>query len=154
LKMALLAVAFLSLLPVANASRSSTGTGSFTATSTTMNVRSAGPNTVIDSQSSFTATGFFTGTCVGTTRSVGRSNGQSTAHGSCTFTGTIGDKSGTLVFRLEFTGVGASFQGRFVGVQGSGGLAGVHVSGTFQGMATGMTTSAGTYSASARFSSS
>jgi hypothetical protein len=154
LKIALLAVAFLLLLPVANASRSSTGTGSFTTISTPVNVRSAGPNTVFDSKASFTATGFLAGTCVGTTHSVGRSNGQSTTHGSCIFTGSISDKSGTLTFRLEIRGVGASFQGRFVGVQGTGELAGVHISGTFQGMATGMTTSAGTYSASAQSSPS
>ncbi len=154
LKIALLALAFLSLVSVANASKSSTGTGSFTATSNVVNMRSAGPNTVFDSKVSFTATGFFTGTCVGTSHSVSRSNGQSTTHGSCTFTGSISDKSGTVIFRLQATGEGASFQGRFVGGQGSGGLAGLHITGTFQGMGTGVTTSAGTYSAKVHFSPS
>ena len=154
LKIAILAIAFLTLVPFANASRSSMGTGSFTATSTVVDMRGAGPNTVFTSDVSFTATGLFVGTCVGTSHSVSRSNGESTTHGSCTFTGSIGDKSGTVIFRLQVTGDGPSFQGRFVGGQGSGGLAGVHVIGTFQGMATGMTTSAGTYSARVQFSSS
>lgn len=151
LKIALLAIAFLLMVSVANASKSSTGTGSFTATNNVVDMRSAGPNTVFDSMVSFTATGFFTGTCVGTSHSVSLSNGQSTTHGSCTFTGSIGDKSGTVSFRLQIAGEGASFQGRFVGGQGTGDLAGVHITGTFQGMGTGMTTSAGTYSANVQF---
>lgn len=154
LKIAILAIAFLSLVPFANASRSSTGTGSFTATSTVVDTRVAGPNTIFQSHMSFTATGLFAGTCVGASHSVTRPNAEGNTHGSCTFTGSIGDKSGTIIFRLQATGDGPSFQGRFVGGQGSGALAGVHVTGTFQGMATGMTTSAGTYSARVQFSSS
>ncbi|HVH14670.1 MAG TPA: hypothetical protein VNA15_02985 [Candidatus Angelobacter sp.] len=154
MKIALLAVAFLSMVSYANASKTSTGTGSFTATSNVVNMRSAGPNTVFDSKVSFTATGFFTGTCDGTSHSVSLLNGRSTSHGSCTFTGSIGDKSGTVIFRLQVTGEGASFQGRFVGGQGSGDLAGAHITGTFQGKGTSVTTSAGTYSANVQFSTS
>ncbi|SRR6266571_2970322 len=151
LKIAVVIIVVFSLVSVANASNSSTGTGSFTATSTVTNMRIAGPNTVFDSQASFTATGLFAGTCVGTTHAVSVSNGLIITHGSCTFTGSISEKSGTIIFRLQITGEGASFQGRFVGGQGSGGLAGTHITGTFQGMGTGPTTSAGTYSANVQF---
>ena len=154
LKIAVVIMVVFSLVSVANASNSSTGTGSFTAISTVMSMRSAGSNTVFDSQASFTVTGLFAGTCVGTTHAVSVSNGLIITHGSCTFTGSISEKSGTIIFRLQITGEGASFQGRFVGGQGSGGLAGSHITGTFQGMGTGPTTSAGTYSANVQSSPS
>jgi len=154
LKIAVMVIAILSFVSVANASKSSTGTGSFTATSTVVNMRSAGPNTVFDSNVSFTATGLFAGTCVGPSHSVSLSNGKSTTHGSCTFTGSIGENSGTVIFRIQVMGEGASFQGRFVAGQGTEGLAGVHITGTFQGMGTGPTTSTGTYSANVQFNHS
>src|SRR5438093_6631121 len=147
-------MAILSCVSVANASKSSTGAGSFTATSTVVNMHSAGPNTVFDSNVSFTATGLFAGTCVGPSRSASLSNGKSTTHGSCTFTGSIGENSGTVIFRIQVMGEDASFQGRFVAGQGTEGLAGVHITGTFQGMGTGPTTSAGTDSATGQFTPS
>lgn len=151
LKIVLLATAFLSLVSVAYASKPSTGTGNFTASSTVVNTRTAGENTVFDSKISFTATGMLAGTCVGTSHSVLLPNGHGTTHGVCTFNGSIMGKSGTVIFRFQATGEGASFQGRIVGGHGSGGLAGLHSTGTFQGMATGATTSAGTYSANVHF---
>ena len=151
LNIVVLSLALLSLVSVASASKSSTGTGSFTTSSSGVHVRTAGENTVTDAKFTLTITGILTGTCVGTSRAVMLPSGHGTTHGSCTFTGSVGHSSGTAVLRFQATGQGVSFQGRDVIEQGTAGLAGLHATGTFQGMATGATTSAGTYSTNFHF---
>ncbi len=143
----LIAVTVVPIFSIAHASRPSNGSGGFTSTSMPMNVRMAGPNTLIHAKSSFTSTGTFAGTCDGTSDAVTLARGRAITHGVCTFTGSVNDKSGTAVFRFQATGRGTSFHGTFVVGDGSGGLAGLHATGTFQGMATGPTSSMGTYTA-------
>ena len=152
LKILLLAMTFFSLVSVANASKPSTGTGSFTSsTSSVVSMRTAGENILLNGKFTLTITGIMAGTCGGTSHSVMLPNGHGTTHGSCTFTGSVGDRTGTAVLRFQATGQGVSFQGRDVIEQGTAGLAGLHGTGTFQGMATGATTSAGTYSTNVHF---
>ncbi len=146
----LIALTFVPIFSIAHASRPSNGSGGFTSTSTPTNVRMAGPNTIIHATASFTATGTFAGTCDGTSDAVTLANGRAITHGVCTFTGSVNDKSGTAVFRFQATGQGTSFHGTFVLGDGSGGLAGLHVTGTFQGMATGPSSAMGTYTAQVR----
>ena len=143
----LLVMAVVPLFSMAHASRPSNGSGGFTATSTPTNVRMAGPNTIVHAKSSFTATGTFAGPCDGTTDAVTLASGRAITHGVCTFTGSVNDKSGTAVFRFQATGQGPSFHGTFVLGDGSGGLAGLHATGTFRGMAIGPGSSMGTYTA-------
>ena len=151
LKIVVMSLALLSLVSIANASKSLTGTGSFTTSASGANTRTAGENTITDSKFTLTITGILTGTCVGTSHAVMLPTGHSTTQGSCTFTGSVGDSSGTAVLRFRATGQGVSFQGRDVIEHGTAGLAGLHATGTFQGMATGATTSAGTYSTNFHF---
>lgn len=155
LKLVLLTIALLSLVSVANATKSSAGTGSFTSSSSIVHMRNAGENIVLDTKFTLTLTGIFTGKCVGTSHSVMLPDGHATAHGVCTFTGSMrggesGGPSGTAVLRFQAIGEGASFQGHDVIEQGTAGLAGIHATGTFQGMTTGAT-SEGTYSANVHF---
>ena len=133
------------LLPGAFATQPSSGSGTFTATSGPPHVRSAGGNMIITHSVMFTISGTISGTCTAQERDVMHANGISNFHGSCTLTGKIGDKSGTIVERYSGRGTMASFEGRFVGGQGTAGLAGMHVTGSFKGMSTGEGTIAGTY---------
>jgi hypothetical protein len=160
LKILLLTMALLAPIAVANAATSpghpSEASGSFTATNTVTSSHKAGENMIIESKISFTSTGTFLGTCVGTAHSVVLPNGHSTMHGVCTFTMSAGEQqaTGTSVFRLQSIGEGTSFQGHFVGGHGAGALAGVHTEGSFQGTTNAEGGSTGTYSGEIHFSPS
>lgn len=153
LKILILALALLAPVAVAHATKPSEATGNFTATTAITSMRTAGENTIFEAKATFTATGAFVGTCVGTTRGLIRPDGQELTHGSCTFTASMGEQpnAGTAVFKLESFGQGTSFHGHFVAGHGTGILAGLHAEGTFQGKATGATTSAGTYDGEMHF---
>ena len=133
------------LLPGAYATRPSSGSGTFTATNGAPTARSAGGNMIITHSVMFTITGAIAGTCKGQERDVVHADGTLEFHGMCTFTGSAGEKSGTTIDRYNGKGTMASFEGRFVVGQGTGGLDGLHGVGAFEASANGEGTSTGTY---------
>jgi len=91
--------------------------------------RQVGENVIITFNISGTSTGTFTGSVTGTEMDVVHRDGSITLNGSFVFTGSVnGSPEGTLVFSYE--GIGNAVTGhetlRFVGRQGTGGLAGIH----------------------------
>jgi Protein of unknown function (DUF3224) len=66
---------------------------------------------------------------------VHHSDGSINLHGSLVFTGSVGDKSGTMLF--TYTGIGNLGTGHetlhWVGRQGTDGLAGIYAEGTIEG---------------------
>jgi len=105
-----------------------------------------GGNMILTYDGSFTSTGTFVGTCSGQEVTVVHPDGTTNTRATCTFTGTVGDKSGTLMFLTVAQGQGSSFHGHFTLLAGgTGGLANLRGEGSFSGAATGPLTSAGTY---------
>jgi Protein of unknown function (DUF3224) len=94
-----------------------------------------GENVIITFNVTTTATGTLTGTLDGTEMDVIHRDGSITLHGTALFTGSVNDRSGTLLFTYE--GIGNAVTGHenlhFVGRQGTGNLAGVYVEGTAEG---------------------
>jgi hypothetical protein len=82
-----------------------------------------------------TSTGTVIGSAEGTELDVVHPDGSITLHGSFLFTGSVNDRSGTMVFSYE--GIGNAVTGheylRFVGRQGTGDLAGVYANLTAEG---------------------
>jgi hypothetical protein len=98
-----------------------------------------------------TATGVVDGTIVGTITNVLtlvlHPDGTLNARGVETCVCTVAGRSGTFVDRIEATGVGLSFTGRFTVISGTGALSNLHLTATFTGVlnaAAGL--GAGTYS--------
>lgn len=150
----ILALALLAPVALAHATTPSEASGHFTATNTATDTRTAGPNTVLESKITFTSTGTFVGTCVGTSHSVIQPDGHATMHGECTFTVTSGEggtPTGTAIFTLQSFGDGTTFHGQFVGGHGTGPLAGLHTEGTFDGTTTANGNSSGAYSGEVHF---
>ena len=133
------------LLPGAYAKQPSSGSGTFTATNGAPHVRSAGGNMIITHSVMFTITGTIAGTCKGQERDVVHADGTLEFHGTCSFTGSAGEKSGTTVDLYNGRGNMASFAGRFVVGHGTGGLEGFHGVGTFKASANGEGGTTGTY---------
>jgi len=139
------------LLPVAYAVPTS-ASGSFTLSNSPPTSRAAGGNMILTYHSAFTATGTFVGTCSGQAVTVTHADGTANTRATCTFIGTIGDKSGTAIFLAIAQGRGSSFRGHFtVLAGGTGGLANLRAEGSFSGAATGPSTSAGTYTGKINF---
>ena|SRR2546425_11356092 len=139
------------LLPVAYAAPTSAG-GSFTVSNSPPTARAAGGNMILTYDSSFTSTGTFVGTCSGLAVTVTHADGTVNTRARCTFSGTVGDKSGTALFHIVAQGQGSSFQGHFTLLAGgTGGLAGLRGEGSFSGTATGPLTSTGTYTGHVNF---
>src|SRR5712691_6075889 len=139
------------LLPVAYAAPTS-ASGSFTVSNSPPTVRTAGGNMILTYDGSFTSTGTFVGTCSGQEVTVLHPDGTANTRATCTFTGTVGDKSGTLMFLTVAQGQGSSFHGHFTLLAGgTGGLASLRGEGSFSGTATGPLTSAGTYTGHINF---
>jgi len=139
------------LLPVAYATPTS-ASGSFTVSNSPPTARAAGGNMILTYDSSFTSTGTFVGTCSGQAVTVTHADGTANTKATCTFTGTVGDKSGTAVFHIVAQGKGSSFRGQFtILAGGTGGLANLRGEGPFSGTATGPLTSAGTYTGQTNF---
>ena len=87
--------------------------------------------------------GTFTGRSVLSGECIQRSTGPILCRADETFSGTVLGESGTADF-LDLISIdpnSGTFEGRFIVLSGSGGLAGIHGQGTFQGQGT-----AGTYS--------
>jgi len=70
--------------------------------------------------------GDISGTCIGSLIDVNHANGDTTGHGTCTFTGTVtgGSGSGTAAVSFHLSGIGAGDS--FVMESGTGGLTGIH----------------------------
>jgi uncharacterized protein DUF3224 len=140
-------LASLLLLPAgANAATSSSGSGSFTATGDVISVKQADGNTIVTATEVQALTGVLTGTRVASGTMTFHPDGTFTAHDTGTFTGTIDGKTGSITISGASTGTGNTGTGQIVGDRGTGGLAGLHLQGTFQPVVTGATTAEGTYS--------
>ena len=108
------------LLPVAYAAPTSAG-GSFTVSNSPPTARAAGGNMILTYDSVFTSTGTFVGTCSGQAVTVTHADGTANTRATCTFIGTVGDKSGTAMFLIRAQGKGSSFQGHFTLLAGGTG---------------------------------
>ena len=137
----------------AHASTSSPGSGSFTATGEVISVQQADGNTIVTATEVQTLTGVLTGTRVASGTMTFHPDGTFTAHDSGTFTGTIDGRTGTITISGASSGTGGTGTGQIVGDQGTGGLAGLHLQGTFQPVVTSATTAKGTYSIQFHFDS-
>jgi hypothetical protein len=142
------------LLPAgANASTLPAGSGSFTATGQVISIRQADGNTIVTATEVQSLTGVLTGTRVASGTMTFHPDGTFTAHDSGTFTGTVDGRTGSIVISGASSGTGNSGSGQLVGDRGTGGLAGLHLEGTFQPVITGPTTAEGTYSVQFHFGS-
>jgi len=142
-------LASLLLLPAgAGASILSSGSGSFTATGEVISVHQADGNTIVTATEVQALTGALTGTRVASGTMTFHPDGTFTAHDTGTFTGTIDGRTGSITISGASTGTG-----QIVGDQGTGGLAGLHLQGTFQPVVTSATTAEGTYSIQFHFGS-
>ena len=98
--------------------------------------RQVGDNTIVTFNVTTTATGTFDGTLEGTELDIIHPDGSmGTLYGTAVFTGSVGNRSGTLLFL--YTGRGNVNTGHetlsFVGVYGTDGLTGMHAQGTAEG---------------------
>jgi len=143
------------LLPPASASASalSSGSGSFSATGEVISIRHAAGNIIVTATEVQTLTGVLTGTRVASGIQIFHPDGTFTAHDTGTFTGTVEGRTGSVTISGDSSGSGNAGAGHIVGGQGTGGLAGLHLHGTFQPVITGPTTADGTYSIQLDFTS-
>jgi hypothetical protein len=137
----------------ANASILSTGTGSFTATGEVISVQHADGNTIVTATEVQTLTGVLTGTRVASGTMTFHPDGTFTAHDTGTFTGSSDGRTGSITISGASTGTGNTGTGQIVGDRGTGGLAGLHLQGTFQPVVTSATSAEGTYSIQFHFDS-
>jgi hypothetical protein len=98
--------------------------------------RQVGENVIITFNISGSSNGTFIGSVEGTELDVVHRDGSITLHGTFLFTGSVnGGPEGTLAFTYE--GIGNAVTGhetlRFVGRQGTGGLAGIYANLTAEG---------------------
>jgi hypothetical protein len=150
---ALPVLAPLFLLPAAHAATLSSGSGSFTTTGEVISVRHADGNTIVTATEIQTLTGVLDGTRRAEGIEIFHPDGTFTAHDSGTFTGTVDGRTGSITISGTSSGAGTTGSGRLVGDRGTGGLAGLHLRGTFQPVITGPTTAEGTYSVQVHFGS-
>jgi hypothetical protein len=146
-------LASLFLLPAAHASTLSSGSGSFTATGEVISVRQADGNTIVTATEVQTLTGVLTGTRVASGIMIFHPDGTFTAHDTGTFTGAVDGRTGSITISGASSGTGNTGSGQIVGDRGTGGLAGLHLQGTFQPVVTSATTADGTYSVQFHFDS-
>jgi hypothetical protein len=129
----------------ANAATPVSASGSVTQTSFTVTgTRSADGVTFFTFTETDRLSGTFTGDSVLSGECIQRSTGPILCQAHETFSGTALGESGTVNF-LDLISIDPStgtFEGRFIVLSGSGGLAGIHGQGTFHGQGT-----TGTYSA-------
>jgi len=123
-------------LPSAEAGGPQPASGDFYPCFTRTSLRQVGENLIITFDISGRTTGTFTSTGItGTEMDVVHRDGSITLHGSVLFTGSVNGTSGTMLFTYE--GIGNLNTGhenlRFVGRQGTGGLAGVIANLTAEG---------------------
>jgi hypothetical protein len=135
----------------AAASTKVTATGSFGLNLLSITVTSAGQNTLADLVGQIPYSGDLSGLSDNTESDVAHSDGSYHGHGtnSCTAC-TLGGRAGGFTAVYEITGSNyfttqAPFQGHLTFTGGTGGLAGLHGGGTFQGDASGNTSYSYTY---------
>jgi hypothetical protein len=134
------------LLPAsANASTLLSGGGSFTATGDIISVRQVDGNTIVTATEVQPLTGVLNGVRRAEGITIFHPDGTFTASDTGVFTGTVDGRTGSIVISGASHGVGNTGTGTILGYQGTGGLAGLHFSGTFQPTVTGPTTAEGTY---------
>src|SRR3989475_5646686 len=104
--------------------------GSTTDCEHVINVRTAGPTTIITSSITTCFHGTFEGTWVGTERDVIHPNGTVTIQASGVFSGTVNGRSGTCVLSLAANLTLNGDVTHWVVDQGTGDLAGLHGQGT------------------------
>src|SRR5712692_9600697 len=131
------------LVPAVSAAAPQTGTGAFTISVNSQQMRTAGGNTIVTRNEVITITGIISGTCTGSETDISHPGGTFNGHGSCQFTGMVQGKSVSATFQFNAAGRGTSVTGRFGTTQNSA----VHIQGTFQ--PTGPTS--GTYTAKFHF---
>jgi len=147
-------LASLLFLPAsANAAALSSGSGSFTSTGEVVSVKQADGNTIVTATEVQALTGVLSGTRVAAGITIFHPDGTFTAHDSGTFTGTIDGRTGSITISGASSGAGNTGNGQIVGDRGTGGLAGLHLQGTFQPVITGPTTADGTVSIQFHFDS-
>jgi len=137
----------------ANASTLSSGSGSFTATGEVISIQQADGNTIVTATEVQPLTGVLSGTRVAEGITIFHPDGTFTAHDTGTFTGTIDGRTGSITISGASSGTGNTGTGQIVGYQGTGGLAGLHLQGTFEPVITGPTTADGNYSIQFHFDS-
>ena len=137
----------------AGASTLPSGSGSFTTTGEVISIRHADGNTIVTATEVQTLTGVLTGTRVASGIQIFHPDGTFTAHDTGTFTGTVDGRTGTITISGASSGTGNTGSGQIVGDRGTGGLAGLHLQGTFQPVITSATTAEGTYSIQFHFGS-
>ena len=143
------AVAMLPLLALASpvhASTALTATGAFTSVVTITSVREADGNIFVTGTEVQTLTGSLVGTRLAEGVEVIHPDGSFEANDTGTFSGTVADRTGTIVIGGNSTGTGLTGSGRLAVDRGTLGLAGLHGTGTFEPTITGPTSAAGTYS--------
>jgi hypothetical protein len=142
------------LFPVsASASTLEHGTGYFTATGDILSVKHVDGNTIVTATEVQPLTGVLNGVRVAEGITIFHANGTFEAHDTGTFTGTVDGKYGTLTISGASSGTGTTGNGTIVGYNGTAGLAGLHLEGTFQPMITGATTAEGPIQANYHFES-
>ena len=147
-------LASLLLLPTgAGASTLPSGSGSFTTTGEVISVQQADGNTIVTAAEVQTLTGALSGNRMATGIEIFHPDGTFTAHDSGTFTGTVEGRTGSITISGASSGTGTTGSGQIVGDRGTGGLAGLHLQGTFQPVITSATTAEGTYSIQFHFGS-
>jgi hypothetical protein len=105
---------------------------------------SAGGNTIWHNTGTHVISGDIVGTVQWSGTLIVHADGTDNFEAQGTFTGSIlGSSLGTMSFKFEGQGSGAAFHGNFVQGQGTGGLSGMHVQGTFTGSFTSLTTAVG-----------
>jgi hypothetical protein len=121
------------LLPVASATTPMTASGNFSGSApSNVQTRSAGGNMFTSYDVTFSLTGDISGPCAGTETVVAHPDGSVTLQGTCTFNGSIGQKSGMADFRFNgFAMASSPLRGNFGNTNSNGGLAGLHLQGTF-----------------------
>jgi uncharacterized protein DUF3224 len=141
------------LLPAVHASTLSPGSGSFTTTGEVISIRQADGNTIVTATEVQTLTGVLTGTRLATGIQIFHPDGTFTAHDTGTFTGTVDGRTGSITISGASSGAGNAGSGQIVGDRGTGGLAGLHLQGTFQPVITSATTADGAYAVQFHFDS-
>ncbi len=106
--------------------------GSSTDCEHVISVQTVGQNTIITLEITTCFHGTFEGTAVGTERDVIHPNGTVSIQGSGVFSGTVNERSGTMVLSYQVAITRNGGVSHWVVDQGTGDLAGLHGHGTTQ----------------------
>ena len=122
--------------PTVAAAQTISASGTFTQNSfVPSSFRTVGGVTMFDFVEHDSLKGTLVGTTVINGTCVVQTSGDSVCQAVETFTGSVGDASGTLTFRdVVFVSAAGAASGTFTIVSGTGGLATLHGHGSFQGV--------------------